>query len=953
MRIRALEIESFRGYGKRYRFEFPETDVVILYGPNGNGKTSFFDAIEWGLTGTISRYENKSDERRRTRFIGNRFSPCPPKVMLELQQGNIHILVCRYSTVRGTAKTDYGDGTNTLKVTVGTSMYLGDEAERYLSKVLIRDQWRERITLQTGLRLTNLLGQEQMSALIRGMKDSDRYHQLSNLFGTQHFHDRYVGAFQNARRLVQPRLEDIQNQIKVTAEVLKQIEGDLEKTNHQSDGYNQAQLHQTFTQHMRIFGRVMPDSEQLPELNIIKRQLANDRLFVEEQQKNYERRNKKLSVAEQAFINWRTAKPQRDKKFKQYEIQKVLDAIDEKRQGLQWIIDQTLRFKNITDEQNSFNATLNAKLNDIERETTLIKDLRTAQEVGNRLLELVRTDFKDSSEDFCVLLSSMPSIWDDRLHLISVRIQQCFREWNMAKEDQTVHEKEIKRSKEMIHQVQVINENYRDLLETVQKYAKINAEIKSCPACGTSGITSQDLLKHVRQQQNYLHPDLAMFQDTLERVRQQATVTEQLVVKKRAEIDKAVDELVSFLGDLTNLLNDAYKHVLAMRNDADFIRREIEGLEFFRTEYQKRASQLGIVDTTRAESQAFILARSLEVERTALEQNYHLLVPDSFPVRLTDLERDIKQLDATLNDYIEKLIIIPGLEEGFGKLKNDWINDCIENERSTVKRTKTEIDYWELSNSELNRDVTFMETFNQAKTLQERCKTQEAILQQFRSYEDQLLSDLRVIDTAIKSVPSAVDRLNVKVMDQLFEEISRVYQRIGPHPLYKELGYDKNNNFKANRLLYTVSDGEHGETEANPSFIFSAAQINGVALSTFLTMALKQRWTPLELIAMDDPVQSMDDLNASFLTDFIRDLAKSHANSKQFIISTHDLTFYRLMSRKFRYLNVATIQFEGLTKDGPIVTVNDHDTVQIHSRLSLASGESELKKIFGEGSPLA
>lgn len=56
MRLRRVEIENFRAYQKPQVFEIA-SDITVLYGPNGFGKTSFFDAIEFAVTGGIGRLQ--------------------------------------------------------------------------------------------------------------------------------------------------------------------------------------------------------------------------------------------------------------------------------------------------------------------------------------------------------------------------------------------------------------------------------------------------------------------------------------------------------------------------------------------------------------------------------------------------------------------------------------------------------------------------------------------------------------------------------------------------------------------------------------------------------------------------------------------------------------------------------------------------------------------------------
>lgn len=51
-RIKSLEVESFRGFAQSREFNLHKR-FVFLYGPNGSGKTSFSEAIEYALLGNI------------------------------------------------------------------------------------------------------------------------------------------------------------------------------------------------------------------------------------------------------------------------------------------------------------------------------------------------------------------------------------------------------------------------------------------------------------------------------------------------------------------------------------------------------------------------------------------------------------------------------------------------------------------------------------------------------------------------------------------------------------------------------------------------------------------------------------------------------------------------------------------------------------------------------------
>jgi exonuclease SbcC len=60
--LERVEISDFRAYGEGFTLTLPAgPGVTLIYGPNGLGKTTFFDALEWCLTGDIQRF----DEYRR------------------------------------------------------------------------------------------------------------------------------------------------------------------------------------------------------------------------------------------------------------------------------------------------------------------------------------------------------------------------------------------------------------------------------------------------------------------------------------------------------------------------------------------------------------------------------------------------------------------------------------------------------------------------------------------------------------------------------------------------------------------------------------------------------------------------------------------------------------------------------------------------------------------------
>ncbi|MEX2410974.1 MAG: hypothetical protein WD607_06300 [Candidatus Paceibacterota bacterium] len=68
MKIKKVEIQAFRAYDKvdnsTFDFKLQANDVadfISIYAPNGFGKTSFYDAVEWAYTNKIDRFERRHD----------------------------------------------------------------------------------------------------------------------------------------------------------------------------------------------------------------------------------------------------------------------------------------------------------------------------------------------------------------------------------------------------------------------------------------------------------------------------------------------------------------------------------------------------------------------------------------------------------------------------------------------------------------------------------------------------------------------------------------------------------------------------------------------------------------------------------------------------------------------------------------------------------------------------
>ncbi len=57
-RLKSLQVGPFRGFARQETFDL-DSPLVLIYGPNGTGKSSFCEALEYGLLGNVAEAESK------------------------------------------------------------------------------------------------------------------------------------------------------------------------------------------------------------------------------------------------------------------------------------------------------------------------------------------------------------------------------------------------------------------------------------------------------------------------------------------------------------------------------------------------------------------------------------------------------------------------------------------------------------------------------------------------------------------------------------------------------------------------------------------------------------------------------------------------------------------------------------------------------------------------------
>jgi hypothetical protein len=168
-------------------------------------------------------------------------------------------------------------------------------------------------------------------------------------------------------------------------------------------------------------------------------------------------------------------------------------------------------------------------------------------------------------------------------------------------------------------------------------------------------------------------------------------------------------------------------------------------------------------------------------------------------------------------------------------------------------------------------------------------------------------------------VPIVLKEMTMGILDHYKETVNEFLHLLNPQPFFTHLDWKVSHSHFNNGTLVLQSISADGQYRMNPSFTYSSAQINLIALSFFLSFAVQQHWSNLECIFMDDPIQNMDDINIFGFVDVIRALCLNGHMRKQIFISTHDRKFVNFMLKKFRMLRVFLLDYKGYGERGPVI----------------------------------
>lgn len=238
---------------------------------------------------------------------------------------------------------------------------------------------------------------------------------------------------------------------------------------------------------------------------------------------------------------------------------------------------------------------------------------------------------------------------------------------------------------------------------------------------------------------------------------------------------------------------------------------------------------------------------------------------------LNDIENQLKKMTATVPDDINYQLLTQTYNSYVRYLNTELFTDeNIENKRQYL------ISQWNMRASEMLKDKLKMkdkldkdiEIFNDKKTkitlLNKELKAQHA-----------------------KYLNKVID--NIQILFYIYS--GRILQES-----YFGRGLFLKPEIEKKRILFV--SGKYNDNELDALYNMSSGQLVAVAIS--LMLSLNKLYSDTKLIAIDDPVQTIDDINLWGLMETLRHDFKDYF----ILLSTHEKNFGQLLDYKFRKMNM-------------------------------------------------
>ncbi|QNK88101.1 AAA family ATPase [Sporosarcina sp. resist] len=934
MYLTSVKIKNFRGYGENHEredccFVYDDLDapLVIFKGYNGFGKTSFYEAIEWCLTDKVYRLEKFYDDKtyqvnelKRSHYLkfyhpshGNTSNR---EIFVELIFSNGMKIV--RTTKNNILRTTVKDNSYMSKVLMGYDELKEVSTEEVLHAFILKTKDKETFFL------THMLGQESISDFLRHNSPSERREIFMRLLQEEKLNELFLGIQKyktNGNALLRKYSKFEKEQSKYENDQ-KEIENFIKRL-HFSD----------ISSYLKSLNKCYSQIEPLIKENIVEDELNLDSLIPSD---GIKLKNSVSMLQSISFTQDRIPSLNKNLITKH----ETLKRSKKKLETLELLEMAGIKINNSGHASNLLEKDFKGLQEQLRVITQIANDFdENKNELDNKVKKLsIHNQFFSllSRNIDLTEMTIKEELWEDinkekadyilfsnkfKQHLqgksINLIVQTIDLDW-FNKIKSNFEKLQIERQIELVNlenlqilkgNISKLNKQYQQSLNSVKQLISNNPqEIDNCPVCLNKDFTddkySDSNIKNWDSSLDISNKLLAIIDSTFSVGNEQVeelSQRESAVLLNIRQIEKEIKE--DILVKITERLNTI--RILFTTQFTELEKQFNDSISKLSIEIDKQKDKKMII--------------SQQIER--FNESIIALYGNDFNINELDLlklEQVIKDKELWFKEKAPMLDLLNGdinqtvIQNEITLIKESDINTyTLEELSGSIQDTSKKIEYLNKLTSSFDLLIKYKIPAEYESTLSEfdrigekieQISTQKQVIQgylgQIDIYHEKLLSKQRqVIQERLEDHPI----------------VSWVYETINPHPFYKKLhitNTDRGTNFTGQTQLDDNIDLYLDQ-------IFSAAQLNILALSIFFGLGLTQRYSKLQQLFLDDPIQSLDDVNILAFIDVLRAIMDSKYGDKHIIISTHNEDFAQLLAIKMRNRRVVQYSIVGYTEEGP------------------------------------
>ncbi|MED2013035.1 AAA family ATPase [Bacillus wiedmannii] len=864
MNIERLIIKNFKNYMGEVEFDLSK-EVILLYGANGFGKSSFFDAIEWCLTGKINRFEGSEGELKydvANKRINN-------EVNFEVA---VTIVFDGNTLIRYFNVTDGSVGNLQVRIKSNDgNVYIGQEQiESFLKMHTASSITYERGSFSQLLKQAYILSQDQITDFITSADAKERYKALANIMGLKSM----LIEFENFKK------------------VLKSLEKKKDKFSERVIEFNKAIENKKETMH----------SFEEEELNRLASTYGiglsenNVKISVENEIA------KRLDTKNHLEKYMKLYKEIEDEK-KNISFNELMNLSIENESKKDCLLDKKKKTENLLECLNSkiaslssFEANLekvNGLKNQLSKLQVLLKELNIEESSIDELngkLELLRNEkvkleynlavVKYKSENTPIIESTkdLSVSIERKLKSISNRLQ---KNNNVLKIIQSI----IEQNKDQV--LAKLISGIRDVQIYTNKY-----DLNYCPVCSSqtdnlNNEVAKNLglyLSQLNEESSYYEKIISLSKYLANRKGKLTEEARKLKIKQEENIIK----IKSFEKDLNDYkVSDSFDEVLFLEKQSLLEERISKQSQ----EINKRKEALEII---------------LKIEKLSND-----ILGYEKTSKFTYKQKDVKELRESISknkarkDFVNmkyQVIIssIKEIEKVIAKVKLMVLN--FENVLSVNQYNQKFIVINDVALKSVQKIDYEIKEINLIKEHLVKQEVNTLVLKQITGIEkDEKDLKLRIskLDTYMgvlekykQQKQSFIGNGISDFLNQSHSTVQRYFRYLDPIPSNCELLFEGSEEQLNIKVAYNKEFCDKPFGKSNAKNILSSGQLNVLAISIFLAINQEQQVHSLNFVGIDDPIQNMDDINQYTMCDVLNNI------EKQLIISTHDFNFLKLFIKK-------------------------------------------------------